>query len=98
MNQKILILVEKSVAKILHNYRENKLIFVKGSRGLHKVVQSCHFDFLEGKLEKPKVEFCHAKIFLYFDLAATVSFFISVTKATRKKYAFSPQVKCAHVN
>ena len=65
-NQKILILVEKSVAKMLHNYSENKSIFAKASRGLHSVVQSCHFNFLEGKLEKP------------IELTAAVKYFMEI--------------------
>ena len=38
---------------MLRNYWEKESIFAKAGRGLHLVVQSCHFDFLEGKLEKP---------------------------------------------
>ena len=44
----------KSVAKMLRNYRENESIFAKAGRGLHLVVQSCHFNFLEGKLSRSK--------------------------------------------
>ena len=54
------------MAKMLHNHCENKSIFAKASRGLHEVVQSCHFDFLEGKLEKP------------IELTAAVKYFMEI--------------------
>ena len=37
---------------MLRNYSGNESIFAKTGRGLHLVILSCHFDFLEGKLEK----------------------------------------------